>query len=225
MNKEMIRKNNEIVRELKAQGYDVAWREEEKKTIIFIPGGATEHLKIVGYITKDNEVVMYEDKGIKELFKELEELEKESNRLDNLMEENPCNEEIEKAFDEAYKKEWEVFNKLIDEVVKFTEGKIGRKQAYNMIQLKRSELKSIIEMMQRKEMKEMIKFEKGQVFRNEEDNIFIKGVNGRMVKYIEGYSPLAIHDIQVIPAENLEKYINKWGYKRCSKEVEKYIDC
>ena len=144
MNKEMIIKNNQIVRELKAQGYDVAWREEEKKTIIFIPGGATEHLKIVGYITKDNEVVMYEDKGIKELFKELEELEKESNRLDNLMVENPDNEEIEKAFDEAYSKEWEVFNKLIDEVVKFTEGKIDRKQAYNIIQLKRSELKSLL---------------------------------------------------------------------------------
>ena len=74
-------------------------------------------------------------------------------------------------------------------------------------------------------MKEMIKFAKGQVFKNEEDNIFIKDVNGRMVKYIEGYSPLAIHDIQEIPAENLEIYINKWGYKRCSKEVEKYIDC
>ena len=44
-------------------------------------------------------------------------------------------------------------------------------------------------------MKEMIKFAKGQVFRNEEDNIFIKGVNGGMVRYIEGYSPLAIHDM------------------------------
>lgn len=71
----------------------------------------------------------------------------------------------------------------------------------------------------------MIKFEKGQVYRDEEDSIFIKGVNGGMVRYIEGYSPLAIHDIQEIPAENLEKYINKWGYKRCSKEVEEYIDC
>ena len=71
----------------------------------------------------------------------------------------------------------------------------------------------------------MIKFAKGQVFKNEEDNIFIKGVNGGMVRYIEGYSPLAIHDIQEIPVENLEIYINKWGYKRCSKEVEEYIDC
>ena len=84
---------------------------------------------------------------IKELLKKLEDAEKKANELDKLMEENPDNEEIEKAFDEAYKKEWEVFNKLIDEVVKFTEGKIDRKQAYNMIQLKRSELKSIIEMM------------------------------------------------------------------------------
>ena len=84
---------------------------------------------------------------LKELFEKLEELEKESNRLDNLMEENPDNEEIEKAFDEAYTKEWEVFNKLIDEVVKFTEGKMDRRQAYEMIQVKRDELRKIIEMM------------------------------------------------------------------------------
>lgn len=83
---------------------------------------------------------------IKELLKKLEDAEIKTNELDKLMVENPDNEEIEKAFDEAYKKEWEVFNKLIDEVVKFTEGKIDRKQVYNMIQLKRSELKSIIEM-------------------------------------------------------------------------------
>ena len=93
-------------------------------------------------------------KMLKELLKQLEDAERKANELDKLMVENPDNEEIENAFDEAYKKEWEVFNKLIDEVVKFTEGKIDRKQAYNIIQLKRSELKSIIEMMQRKEMKE-----------------------------------------------------------------------
>ena len=84
---------------------------------------------------------------LKELLKQLEDAERKANELDELMAENPDNEELEKAFDEAYTKEWEVFNKLIDEVVKFTEGKIDRKQAYNMIQLKRSELKSIIEMM------------------------------------------------------------------------------
>ena len=84
---------------------------------------------------------------LKELFEKLEELEKESNRLDNLMEENPDNEEIEKAFDEAYTKEWEVFNKLIDEENKLTEGKMDRRQAYEMIQVKRDELRKIIEMM------------------------------------------------------------------------------
>ena len=83
---------------------------------------------------------------IKELLKQLEDAEKKANELDKLMVENPEDEKIEEAFNEAYTKEWEVFNKLIDEVVKFTEGKIDRKQAYNMIQLKRSELKSIIEM-------------------------------------------------------------------------------
>ena len=84
---------------------------------------------------------------IKELLKQLEDAERKANELDKLMVENPEDEKIEEAFNEAYTKEWEVFNKLIDEVVKFTEGKIDRKQAYNMIQLKRSELKSIIEMM------------------------------------------------------------------------------
>ncbi len=83
---------------------------------------------------------------LKELLKQLEDAERKANELDNLMVANPEDEEIEKESDEAYKKEWEVFNKLIDEVVKFTENKINRKQAYNMIQLKRSELKSIIEM-------------------------------------------------------------------------------
>ena len=83
---------------------------------------------------------------IKELLKQLEDAERKANELDKLMVENPEDEKIEEAFNEAYTKEWEVFNKLIDEVVKFTEGKIDRKQAYNMIQLKRSELKSIIEM-------------------------------------------------------------------------------
>lgn len=86
-------------------------------------------------------------------------------------------------------------------------------------------IKRIIGLCKKKGMKKMIKFEKGQVYRDEEDSIFIKGVNGGMVRYIEGYSPLAIHDIQEIPAENLEIYINKWGYERCSKEVEEYIDC
>ena len=71
----------------------------------------------------------------------------------------------------------------------------------------------------------MIKFEKGQVYKNEDDNIFIKGINGKMVKFIEGYSPLALHDMQEIPAENLEYYINKWEYKKCTKEIEEYIGC
>ena len=63
------------------------------------------------------------------------------------------------------------------------------------------------------ESEENMKFEQGQVYENEYTNIFIKSVNNGMVWFIEGYSPSAIHNIQEIPAENLEEYITKWGFQ------------
>ena len=70
----------------------------------------------------------------------------------------------------------------------------------------------------------MIKFEKGQVYMNEDANIFVKGAYGGMVRFIEGFSPAAIHDMQEIPAENLEEYMNKWGFKRADPEYEAFIN-
>lgn len=55
----------------------------------------------------------------------------------------------------------------------------------------------------------MIKFEKGQVYTGSDSDIYVKGAYGSMVRFIEGCSPAAIHDMQEIPAENLEEYINK----------------
>lgn len=75
-----------------------------------------------------------------------------------------------------------------------------------------------------KEAKEMTKFERGQVYQNEDSNIFIKAVYGGMVRFIEGYSPAAIHDMQEIPAENLEDYMNRYGFKRASAEMEAFIN-
>ena len=69
-----------------------------------------------------------------------------------------------------------------------------------------------------------MKFEKGQVYENEYCNIFIKGVNNEMVRFIEGFSPAAIHNMQEIPAKNLEEYINKCEYKRVSAEYEAFLN-
>ena len=68
----------------------------------------------------------------------------------------------------------------------------------------------------------MMKFKKGQIYKNEYTNIFIKYVNNEMVGFIEGFSPAAIHDMQEIPAENLEEHINECGYERESEEIERF---
>lgn len=57
-----------------------------------------------------------------------------------------------------------------------------------------------------------MKFYAGQIFQSD-TNIFIKRVNGNMVSFIEGLSPAAIHDMQEIPAQNLEAYIKEWDFK------------
>lgn len=69
-----------------------------------------------------------------------------------------------------------------------------------------------------------MKFEKGQIYENEDSNIFIKGAYGKMVRFIEGCSPSAIHDMQEIPAENLEKYINEREFKRADPEYEAFME-
>lgn len=57
-------------------------------------------------------------------------------------------------------------------------------------------------------------FESGEIYSNEDTNIFIKRVSGGSVAYIEGFSPSAIHDMQEIPEENLVEYMKKWGFKK-----------
>lgn len=70
----------------------------------------------------------------------------------------------------------------------------------------------------------MINFEKGQIYTGSDSSIFVKGAYGGMVRFIEGFSPADIHNMQEIPAENLEEYINKWGFKREDPEYEAFIN-
>ena len=62
-------------------------------------------------------------------------------------------------------------------------------------------------------MTNQVKLSKGQVFQNEDCNIFILSVVGEKVRYIEGYSPSAIHSTVEIPINNLISYMNEYGYK------------
>lgn len=70
-----------------------------------------------------------------------------------------------------------------------------------------------------------MKFEKGQIYESEDTCIFIKMVLGNKVKFIEGFSPAAVHNMQELDAADLENYINKWEYVRAPKEFEEFVNC
>ena len=82
---------------------------------------------------------------MKELLKRLEAAEKKANEADAAYEADPENEAKEKAFDEAYKAEFEAFNELSSEIVKLTKGQIDKATAGTLIRSKRNELKELIE--------------------------------------------------------------------------------
>ena len=84
---------------------------------------------------------------MKELFKKFEEAEKRADAADEAWGNEPENEELEKAFDEAYTAEWEARKALTSEIVKITNGQIDEKTANTMLNVKRSELKALIERM------------------------------------------------------------------------------
>lgn len=58
-------------------------------------------------------------------------------------------------------------------------------------------------------------FRSGQRYENEYMNVFIRRVNSAAgtVRFIEGYSPSAIHNAQEIPISELRKYLKRHGYK------------
>lgn len=84
---------------------------------------------------------------MKELLKALKEAEERTNKADAAWDAEPENEALEAAFDEAYNAEHEVFENLVNEIVKATSGKIDTKTAVTMIRSKRKELEALIGMM------------------------------------------------------------------------------
>lgn len=59
-------------------------------------------------------------------------------------------------------------------------------------------------------------FLSGEQYQNEYSNVFIKSVNSSKgtVRFIEGFSPSAIHDTQEIPISELKKYLKLHGFKK-----------
>lgn len=84
---------------------------------------------------------------MKELLNKLKEAEIMADKADAAWEADPENEELEKAFDNAYKKQWIAFEELVNKIVEMTSGEIDKKTAAAMVREKRNELESIIKRM------------------------------------------------------------------------------
>ncbi len=84
---------------------------------------------------------------MKELFKRWENLNAIANAADDAWALDPENEDLEKAFDDAYEAEWKVFNELLNAIVELTNGKIDKFTANKMLRSKRNEVKQLIERM------------------------------------------------------------------------------
>ena len=80
---------------------------------------------------------------MKELLRRLEEAEERANAADAAWEQDPENEDLEKAFNEAYKAEFKAFGELTKAIQKATG--IGGQTVSTMIRAHREELKAIIE--------------------------------------------------------------------------------
>lgn len=80
---------------------------------------------------------------LKDLIKKLEIAEMKASEIDAKFENDPENEELEKAFDKAYKAQFTASKKVIDYIVKLTG--IEEKTARLMVNMKRDQLKAIAE--------------------------------------------------------------------------------
>ena len=69
---------------------------------------------------------------MKEIVKRLEKAIAESNRIDSEYEKNPESAELEKAFDDAYKAEYEIRKELANSIIEFTLKQIDFDTAFKM---------------------------------------------------------------------------------------------
>lgn len=92
-----------------------------------------------GCVYKENE-----QQALKRMLAELSELEEIANKADDAMMDDPTNEEKEKAFDEAYKAEFDAFTAVANLIVKMTDGRIDEKTARTMVRAKRNEILNLV---------------------------------------------------------------------------------
>ena len=81
---------------------------------------------------------------LKKMLEELEAAETKTDRIDEAWENDYENEELEKAYMEAYKEEHKAFETLVNEIVKVSCGAIDNKTARMVLIAKRDEVKSLI---------------------------------------------------------------------------------
>ena len=81
---------------------------------------------------------------LKKMLEELETAEAKTDRIDEAWENDYENEELEKAYMEAYKEEHKAFETLVNEIVKVSCGAIDNKTARMVLIAKRDEVKSLI---------------------------------------------------------------------------------
>ena len=82
---------------------------------------------------------------MKKIWREYKKALKESEKAYKAYENDPENEEKEKAFDESYDKEFKAYTTLIDALVNFTNGMIDKDTAKMMIKTRENELENLIE--------------------------------------------------------------------------------
>ena len=82
---------------------------------------------------------------LKRLFEDYREAREKANKADDAWEKDPCSEELENASDLAYNKEFDLFQKLQNEIVTITGGKISKGTASAMINGRFEDLEKIIE--------------------------------------------------------------------------------
>ena len=82
--------------------------------------------------------------ALKRMLVELSDLEEVANKAEYAMMEDTTNEDKEKAFDEAYKAEFDAFTEVAKLIVKMTNGQIDEKTARTMVRTKRNEIVNLI---------------------------------------------------------------------------------
>lgn len=81
---------------------------------------------------------------MQELLNKFDTYRKLGNRLEELYAEHPENEILEKRFDKAYKKEWEIAELIADKIVEISKGQITKNIAKKMLYSQFTKLKALL---------------------------------------------------------------------------------